>query len=223
MDLFRLEKYKFSRDHRNHMCSKDHIKLYRRKEMLRQNTAAFQFATSALAIGGNPTLTRKEMHQSWGHYMKSKDLQNMKQAMTRLSSNTWSATSEILANLGNNPENIVNVSTDDKGDIQCIFVQLADQRRLYQKYGEVLQLDGTHNITQLSMPLYTLIVQDNFGVKQPVGFFFVREETEALIAARLKYFCNTKTVGKLQLLKINSPVQDICYVIFLLYGQWTEN
>ncbi|KAI9560248.1 hypothetical protein GHT06_014262 [Daphnia sinensis] len=167
MDLFRLEKDKFCREHTNHLCSKDHIKLYR-----------------------NPTLTRKEMHQSWGHYMKSKDLQNMKQAMTGLSSNTWAATSEILANLGNNPENIVNVSTDDKGDIQCIYVQLADQRRFYQKYGEVLQLDGTHNVTQLSMPLYTLVVQDNFGVGQPVGFFFVREETEALIAMGLKYFCD---------------------------------
>lgn len=44
------------------------------------------------------------------------------------------------------------------------------------------------------MPLYTLIVQDNFGVKQPVGFFFVREETEALIAARLKYFCNVRII-----------------------------
>jgi hypothetical protein len=42
---------------------------------------------------------------------------------------------------------------------------------LYQKYGEVLQLDGTHNITQLAMPLYTLLVQDNFGVGQPVAFF----------------------------------------------------
>ncbi|KZS19612.1 Uncharacterized protein APZ42_013884 [Daphnia magna] len=121
--------------------------------------------------------------------MKSKDLRT-KQARTGVSSNTCSATFEILANLGNNQENIVNVFTDDKGDIQCIFVQLADQRMLYQKYGKVLQLDGTHNITQLSMPLYTLIVQDNFGVGQPVGFFFVREETEAIIATGLKYFCN---------------------------------
>ncbi len=32
MDLFLLEKYKFCRDHANHMCSKDHNKLYRRKE-----------------------------------------------------------------------------------------------------------------------------------------------------------------------------------------------
>ncbi|KAI9565048.1 hypothetical protein GHT06_008795 [Daphnia sinensis] len=67
---------------------------------------------------------------------------------------------------------------------------LADQRKFYLKYGEVLQSDGTHNITQLSVPLYTLMVQDNFGVGQPVGFFFVQEETETLIATGLKYFCD---------------------------------
>ena len=66
--------------------------------------------------------------------MKSKDLQNMKQAMSGLSSNVWSATKEILVSLSNNPDNTVNVTTNDKGEIICIFVQLADQKKLYQKW-----------------------------------------------------------------------------------------
>jgi hypothetical protein len=51
-------------------------------------------------------------------------------------------------------------------------------------------MDGTHNITQIAMPLYTLLVQDNFGVGQPVAFFFVTEETEEMIATGLKFFCD---------------------------------
>ena len=88
-----------------------------------------------------------------------------------LSSQVWSNTANLLAELSSNPENVVNVTTNENGEIRCLYIQFAAQRQLYQKYGEVLQLDGTHNITQLAMPLYTLLVQDNFGVGQPVAFF----------------------------------------------------
>jgi len=39
-----------------------------------------------------------------------------------------------------------------------------------------LLMDGTHNITQIAMPLYTLLVQDNFGVGQSVAFFCNRRD-----------------------------------------------
>jgi len=96
---------------------------------------------SALSVGGNPTLTRKEIHNKWGHFMKSKDIQNMKQAMSGLSSNVWSATKDILISLSNNPDNVVNVSTDDKGEIVCIYVQLAQQKKLYQKLVRSISLN----------------------------------------------------------------------------------
>jgi hypothetical protein len=94
-----------------------------------------------------------------------------------------------LAELSSNPKNVVNVTTKENSKIRCLYIQLAAQRQLYQKYGEVLQLDNTHNITQLAMPLYTLLVQDNFGVGQPVPFFLT-EETEEMIATGLKFFCD---------------------------------
>ncbi|KAK4009708.1 hypothetical protein OUZ56_018854 [Daphnia magna] len=144
----------------------DHIELYRKKQKLKENPAAYQFATSTLAVGGNATLTRKEMSQTWGHFLKRKDLQNMKQAMTGWSSEVWQSTTEILANLTSNTENLVNVTSDEKGEMKCIYVQLSEQRRFYQRYGEVLQFDGTHSVTNTPMPLYTLIVKDNYGVGQ---------------------------------------------------------
>ncbi|XP_045028527.1 uncharacterized protein LOC116920635 [Daphnia magna] len=155
----------------------------------KENPAAYQFANSALAVGGNATLTRKEMSQTWGHFLKRNDLQNMKQAMTGVSSEVWQSTTEILAKLTSNTENIVNVTSDEKGEIKCIYAQLSEQRRFYQRYGEVLQLDGTHSVTNTPMPLYTLIVKDNYGVGQPVAFFFKREETGATMAIGLKQFC----------------------------------
>ncbi|KAI9553803.1 hypothetical protein GHT06_019071 [Daphnia sinensis] len=95
----------------------------------------------------------------------------MKQALTGLFSEVWQSTTELLANLTSNTENIVNVTSDENGEIKCIFVQLSEQRRFYKRYGEVLQLDGTHSVTNTPMPLYTLIVKENYGVGQPVAFF----------------------------------------------------
>ncbi|KZS05382.1 Uncharacterized protein APZ42_031446 [Daphnia magna] len=187
-----LDKFKLSScnlEQKNHPILKDHIDLYRRKQKFKENPAAYQFANSALAVGGNATLTRKEMSQTWGNFLKRNDLQNMKQAMTGVSSEVWQSTTEILAKLTSNTENIVNVTSDEKGEIKCIYAQLSEQRRFYQRYGEVLQLDGTHSVTNTPMPLYTLIVKDNYGVGQPVAFFFKREETGATMAIGLKQFC----------------------------------
>jgi hypothetical protein len=91
-------------------------------------------------------------------------------------------------NLTNNPENLVNVIFDEQGDVTCIFVQLAAQRILFQQYGEYIQIDATHGATDVPMPLYTLIVTNNFDVCQPVAFFFVREETTENISIGLKQF-----------------------------------
>ncbi|EFX69283.1 hypothetical protein DAPPUDRAFT_258844 [Daphnia pulex] len=136
-----------------------------------------------------------ELQKNCGIFMKAKDLQNIKQSMTGLAANDWAATCDVLVNLTNNPENLVNVIFDEQGDVTCIFVQLAAQRILYQQYGESVQIDATHGATDVPMPLYTLIVTNNFVVGQPVAFFFVREETTENISIGLKQFAENNDVS----------------------------
>lgn len=141
--------------------------------------------------------------------MKNKDIYNLKQAMTGiqnlvyeikiscqpicfyapgLGSDEWADTCKLLANLNNNAENVINVTSNDKSEIVCVYIQLAEQRRFYKKYGEVIQMDAMHNITSTPMPLYTLIAVDNYGIEQPVAFFFVRHENAETISMGLKHF-----------------------------------
>lgn len=94
-----------------------------------------------------------------------------------LSNDEWTKVKERLVELSENPENVVQVTADENGVVRCIFIQLASQRKVYQTFGEVLELDGAHKLTKLGMPLYTLMVQDSWGLGQPAAFFFVREET----------------------------------------------
>ena len=78
--------------------------------------------------------------------------------------------------------------SDEQDNIKCIFVQLAAQRTIYQQYGEVVELDATHNATDVPMPLYTLLVTKNFGVGKPVRFFFVSDDIQDNITIELKQF-----------------------------------
>lgn len=62
-------------------------------------------------------------------------------------------------------------------------------------YGGVLLLDGTYNVVEIfSLPLYTLLAVDNFGVGQPVAYFFVRDETAEGIGMGLKNFCDVSFI-----------------------------
>ena len=68
--------------------------------------------------------------------------------------------------------------TDDaEGLITMIYIQTPRQKELNMRYGELLQLDGTYKVNKINFPIYTLLIEDNFGVGQAVGHAFLRNET----------------------------------------------
>ena len=58
-----------------------------------------------------------------------------------------------------------------------IYIQTPRQKELYMRYGELLHLDGTYRVNKINFPLYTLLIEDNFGIGQAVGHAFLRNET----------------------------------------------
>lgn len=66
---------------------------------------------------------------------------------------------------------------DAEGLITIIYIQTTRQKELNMRYGELLQLDGTYKVNKINFPLYTLLIEDNFGVGQAVGHAFLRNET----------------------------------------------
>lgn len=95
---------------------------------------------------------------------------------------------EKLENLRLKPANVINFETDENDEVNLIFIQLREQHELFLKFPEALQLDGTHKTNNIDMPIYTILIKDNFGLGQPVCYFFVREETTETIKAGLTYF-----------------------------------
>jgi hypothetical protein len=106
----------------------------------------------------------------------------------------WKDVVEILSNLKNDENNVIKVLHDPNEEVAAIFVQLGKQRRLYSKYGIVLQLDGTYNSNKIGFALYHLMIEDNNGDSQPVAMFFIREETTEAISECLQVFSDVSKV-----------------------------
>ena len=100
----------------------------------------------------------------------------------------WKQTVDLLVDLRADEKNIVKVLHDDNDEVVAIFIQMEKQHRLYQKYGTILQLDGTYKTTKAGFSLYHLLIEDNNGDSQPVALFFLKEETMEAISECLKLF-----------------------------------
>jgi hypothetical protein len=104
----------------------------------------------------------------------------------------WKHTVDYLQQLQGNPNNVIKVLRSDENEVSAIFVQLEPQRKIYQKYGTVLELDGTYKTTKAGFALYHLLIHDSNGDGQPVAFFFIKEETTAAISECLQIFTEVK-------------------------------
>jgi hypothetical protein len=100
----------------------------------------------------------------------------------------WQRTAEVLTKKREQPGYIVKVHYDADGIVSMIYLQTPSQRDMFCRYGKLLQLDGTYKITKVNFPLYTLLVEDSFGVGQPVAHAFLRNETTDDILQFLRYF-----------------------------------
>jgi hypothetical protein len=80
------------------------------------------------------------------------------------------------------------VLQNSEEEVAAIFVQLESQRKLYKKYGVVVELDGTYNTNTKRYSLSHLHINDNNGDGQPVAFFFIKEEIIEAISDCLQIF-----------------------------------
>ncbi|KAI9555984.1 hypothetical protein GHT06_018542 [Daphnia sinensis] len=156
---------------------------------------ALEFAKDKLTAGAQPTIVRKLLQDKFGTKMISKDLINIKQTLTGKSQDEWVDTVEFLQELQENPNNIVKVFQSSEKEIATIFVQVELQRKLYLKYGTVIQLDGTYNTTKAGFGLYHLLIHDNNRDGQPVAFFFIKEETTEAISECLQIFTEKNDIS----------------------------
>jgi fructosamine-3-kinase len=80
---------------------------------------------------------------------------------------------------------------------------LEQQRKIYEKYGTVIELDGTYKTKNAGFTLYHLLIHDNNGDGPPVAFLFVNKETTDTISKCLQIFTEVNKFTKLLLYIVN--------------------
>ena len=64
----------------------------------------------------------------------------------------WKNTVELLDAFRERPGNVVKVVHDEDNEVVQIFIQSQEQRELFKKFGEVVEIDGTYKVDKAGMP-----------------------------------------------------------------------
>lgn len=156
---------------------------------------ALLFAEDALNVGAQSTRLRGLLQKRYNTHLLTKDVINLKQKLTGNDVNEWAKTVEVLKELddekeeeGGKSKNVVQVVHNDEEEVCGIYFQTELQRKVYLKYGTVVEMDGTYGVTNVGFPLYHLLCEDNNGESQPVAQYFTRSEMMEDISKFLQMF-----------------------------------
>lgn len=85
-------------------------------------------------------------------------------------------------------ENVAKVVHDEENELEAIYLPLVCQKKLYQKIGKVLIMDGKYGTNNPGFSLDHLLGEDNNENSQPLAQFFTKSETKESISGFLRIF-----------------------------------
>ena len=155
-----------------------------------------QEALTLLDVGGNTTLVRNYFETKTGKVVTNQDIQNMKRKSEHPNQSEESKIFSTLSKfLEAHVDNIACVVLDDdEKTIELIYIQSYLQRQCFEKFPELIMVDGTYKINNAGMCLYDILVEDGCGDSRVVAYCFVSQETKISIVNFSQIFkrCNSK-------------------------------
>ena len=142
-----------------------------------------QEALNLLEVGGNITLIRNYLERISGKVITNQDIQNMKRKHTCSNDSDVEKVFSLLQKfLGANGNNVPCIVLDDnETTIELIYIQSHLQRQCFDKFPELIMLDGTYKINNIGMSLYDILVEDGCGDSHVIAYCFVAQETKISI------------------------------------------
>ena len=186
-------------DH-NHAVSREQFQLYPDQRRPAGNVA--EEVDSMLSVNGHPTLVAQVLH-SQGLPVRVKDLHNRKQKLTK---SGLTLNERVQATLSATHHRIAH-SEDNK--FEALYMQTAEQRKIFAKYGEVLQLDAAYKTNNMRYPLFTLLVEDGDGLGQPVAFAIMAREDQSHVEGFLKYFGEANDMSRTHCVVVDKDMAEI--------------
>ena len=82
----------------------------------------------------------------------------------------------------------VDVIVDNDTVLQGIFFQDHEMRQCFSSYPELVCVDATYKLIELSFPLYIRLVEDENGQSEIVAAFMVLQETDSTFSKMIDVF-----------------------------------
>jgi hypothetical protein len=115
--------------------------------------------------------------------------------LTGFAKDEWKDTTSLLRTYSQKRGNIVKVGHEN-GVVNMIMLQHARQRKLFELFGQMLQIDSTYMVAKSKYPLCNLLVRNNFGRGIPVAHAFLRNETKESLMEFLRLFAKVHSINR---------------------------
>nr|XP_047125577.1 protein FAR1-RELATED SEQUENCE 5-like [Hydra vulgaris] len=157
-----------------------------------------------LLMHANPTLVSNVLHQE-GSHVRVKDLYNRKQKLLK----SVGSINEAVQSALSQPGVISRIISGKDNFFEVLFFQTVHQQMLFSKFKEVIQMDATYKTNKMRYSLYTLLIEDNNGLGQPIGFGILAKEDQSHIEKFLKIFSEFNNITGVQCFIVDKDLAEI--------------
>ena len=89
------------------------------------------------------------------------------------------------------------------------MVVTGEMKETFNKFPEVLMVDGTYRVNKLKMPLYNFLVEDGHGLGRLVGFSLLANEKKDTIECLMSEFSKIHDVAKVKCIVVDKDLNEI--------------
>ena len=137
-------------------------------------------------LKANNKLLQRKIEQDTGKKVILKDNSNIKYR-TRLPLNRNDLDS-VVKFLKKEGYSTVHIMVDEEENFKGLFYQDAYMRNMYMKFSQVMLVDATYKLLDLSMHVYLLLVVDVNGLSEIIRLFLAEEESKEVISSIVNEF-----------------------------------
>ena len=165
--------------HENHDIGYENYRFYPKVRKLDADET--KYAENMLNMGANNKKLQHQLVQETGKSVTLKDLRNISQRAKLKKHTTKNDLNECIGLLRNKHNCSVNILKDQNETFCGLFVQDREMRETFAAFPEILFLDATYKLLELSYPVYIFLCEDSNGMSEIVGLgMLVTEDEESL-------------------------------------------
>ena len=102
------------------------------------------------------------------------------------------------------------VLVNEMNQLSVVYFCSSQMRELFEKFPEIVLIDGTYNVNKVGMPLYSFMIEDGYGHGRTAFYAATTEETGQHLSAIVKAFkdCNP-SYSKIKVIVIDKDFTEI--------------